>query len=123
MAGQEWGVSALGGALTSETLSRNVRMAAQPKMRFRQLTRIEMAFGAHNGDTVTYKKYGDLENGGRAIGEKEAVPETQFRVTDDTITIQEFERAYQMQLASGEFINVEIPPFSLDSPHEKHAIN
>ena len=31
--------------------------------------------------------------------------------------------AYQMQLASGELINVEIPPFSLDSPHEKHAIN
>ena len=31
--------------------------------------------------------------------------------------------AYQMQLASGEFINVEIPAFSLDSPHEKHAIN
>ena len=31
--------------------------------------------------------------------------------------------AYQMQLSSGEFINVEIPAFSLDSPHEKHAIN
>jgi ApaG protein len=31
--------------------------------------------------------------------------------------------AYQMQLASGEFFNVEIPAFSLDSPHEKHAIN
>ena len=31
--------------------------------------------------------------------------------------------AYQMQLVTGEFINVEIPAFSLDSPHEKHAIN
>jgi ApaG protein len=31
--------------------------------------------------------------------------------------------AYQMQLASGELINVEVPPFSLDSPYEKHAIN
>ena len=31
--------------------------------------------------------------------------------------------AYQMQLPTGEFINVEIPAFSLDSPHEKHAIN
>jgi ApaG protein len=31
--------------------------------------------------------------------------------------------AYQMQLATGEFINVEIPAFSLDSPHDKHAIN
>jgi ApaG protein len=31
--------------------------------------------------------------------------------------------AYQMQLATGEFFNVEIPAFSLDSPHEKHPIN
>ena len=31
--------------------------------------------------------------------------------------------AYQMQLESGEFLNVDIPAFSLDSPHERHAIN
>jgi len=31
--------------------------------------------------------------------------------------------AYQMQKADGEFINVDIPAFSLDSPHEKHPIN
>jgi ApaG protein len=31
--------------------------------------------------------------------------------------------AYQMQLSDGSFFNVEIPAFSLDSPHEKHAIN
>lgn len=31
--------------------------------------------------------------------------------------------AYQMQKADGEFINVDIPAFSLDSPHERHAIN
>jgi ApaG protein len=31
--------------------------------------------------------------------------------------------AYQMQLESGEFLNIDIPAFSLDSPHERHAIN
>ena len=31
--------------------------------------------------------------------------------------------AYQMQKGNGEFFNVEIPAFSLDSPHIKHAIN
>ena len=31
--------------------------------------------------------------------------------------------AYQMQTAEGELFNVEIPLFSLDSPHDKHAIN
>ena len=31
--------------------------------------------------------------------------------------------AYQMQKADGELINVDIPAFSLDSPHDKRAIN
>ena len=31
--------------------------------------------------------------------------------------------AYQMQTAAGELFNVDIPVFSLDSPHDKHSIN
>ena len=31
--------------------------------------------------------------------------------------------AYQMQMGGGELFNVDIPAFSLDSPHEKHSIN
>jgi len=31
--------------------------------------------------------------------------------------------AYQMQMDGGEMFNVDIPAFSLDSPHEKHSIN
>ena len=31
--------------------------------------------------------------------------------------------AYQMQNEAGELLNIEIPAFSLDSPHDRHAIN
>ena len=31
--------------------------------------------------------------------------------------------AYQMQNEAGELFNIEIPAFSLDSPHDRHAIN
>ena len=31
--------------------------------------------------------------------------------------------AYQMQMGGGELFNVDIPAFSLDSPHEKHSVN
>ena len=31
--------------------------------------------------------------------------------------------AYQMQRTDGALFNVEIPAFSLDSPHDRHAIN
>ncbi len=89
MAGQEWTTSALGGNLTSETLSRNVRHKAQPKMRFRQLVRPELALGAHNGDYVTFRKFGELEDEGREIGEKEPVPETQFRTSTGQVQVGE----------------------------------
>lgn len=90
MAGLEWSTSSLGGALTSETLSRNMRIVAQPKMRFRQLTRPEMAFGAHNGDTVTFRKVSNVLDEGRVIGEKERVPETEINFTSGQITIEEY---------------------------------
>lgn len=91
--GMEWGTAARGGALTSETLSRQVRMQAQPKTRFRQLTRVEMALGAHNGDTVTFRKISNAEEEGRAIGEKERVPETQFGVSSGSISVREYSLA------------------------------
>lgn len=90
MAGLEWETSSLGGALTSETLSRNMRIVSQPKMRFRQLTRAEMAFGAHNGDTVTFRKVSNVLDEGRAIGEKERVPETEINFTSGSITVEEY---------------------------------
>ena len=31
--------------------------------------------------------------------------------------------AYQMQNEAGQLFNIEIPAFSLDSPHDRHAIN
>lgn len=31
--------------------------------------------------------------------------------------------AYQMQNEAGELFNIDIPAFSLDSPHDRHAIN
>lgn len=90
MPGLEWAVSDLGGTLTSETLSRNLRVAAQPKMRFRQLCKPEMAFGAHNGDQLTFKKMGNIDTEGRKIGEKEKVPVSQMHFSSATVSIDEY---------------------------------
>ena len=90
MAGLEWGTAALGGTLTSETLSRNMRIVAQPNMRFRQLVRPELALGAHNGDTVTFKKAGNVLNEGQQIGEKDPVPETEMNFFSSQFSVYEF---------------------------------
>lgn len=90
MAGQEWATSSLGGTLTSETLSRKARFKAQKKCRFRQLVRVELEFGAHNGESISLRKFGDVQTAGKAIGEKEKVPETQFTITSGSVTVREF---------------------------------
>jgi N4-gp56 family major capsid protein len=90
MAGQEWSTSALGGTLTSETLSRKARFKAQKKCRFRQLVRVELEFGAHNGDYISLRKFGDLQDAGKKVGEKEKVPETQFLITSGQVQVGEY---------------------------------
>lgn len=87
---QCWTIDELGGMATSETLSRNVRVVSQPLMKFRQLTRLEMAFGAHNGSKVTFRKMSNLKDRGRAIGEKELVPNTHFTLSYGEVTVQEW---------------------------------
>lgn len=89
MAGQQWTQAALGGALTSETLSRTYRLAAQRKYRWRQLTRVDLALGSNNGDTYTFRKGGDLADEGQVVGEFDPVPETEAQERSGSVTVQE----------------------------------
>lgn len=87
---QCWAIDELGGMATSETLSRNVRVVSQPLMKFRQLTRPEMAFGSHQGSKVTFRKMSNLRDRGRTIGEKEKTPNTTFSLSYGEVTVQEW---------------------------------
>jgi hypothetical protein len=49
MAQQRWAVSADGGYLANPQLSKELRVAAQPLMRFRQFVRPEPGFGKKKG--------------------------------------------------------------------------
>jgi N4-gp56 family major capsid protein len=90
MAGQVWVTNSLGGHLTSPELSRKVRVAAQPLMRFRQFVRPEQEFGANKGDTLQFDKVSNVATEGRIISELEVVPETQITIYKDSITVSEF---------------------------------
>jgi HK97 family phage major capsid protein len=90
MAGQVWVTGSLGGYLTSVELSRQVRVAAQPLMRFRQFCRPEEAFGRNLGDTLQFDKVSNVAQQGRVISELETVPETNFTIYKDTVVAKEF---------------------------------
>lgn len=87
--GQQWGESALGGNLTSETFSRTFRMQAQRKYRWRQFVRMDLALGKNNGDYYTFRKGDDLADEGQTIGEFEPVPETQWESRSGQVQVKE----------------------------------
>lgn len=88
--GQAWSPSADGGYFANSKLSKKLRYAAQPFMKFRQYPRPVDAFGKGQGDTVDYDKITNLQTQGGEIGEQQKVPETKFIIKRASITITEY---------------------------------
>ena len=90
MAGQVWETNTLGGYMGSVMLSNKLRMAVQPLTRFRQFCDIKEALGRHKGDFFHWNVYSDVETQGGQLAEADAMPETNFNVTQGTLTVIEY---------------------------------
>lgn len=92
MAGQLWGVNSLGGYMYSDRLSKVLRNALQPLMKFRQLSDVKDATGQglNKGATYRWNIYGDVQQPGGALQEQQAMPETNFEITQGSLTIGEY---------------------------------
>ena len=60
MAGQVWQTNSLGGFMWSPNLSRKLRTALQPMIRFRQFCDAREAFGKGKGDAFNWNVYSDV---------------------------------------------------------------
>lgn len=91
MAGQVWAVSSLGGYLYSRQLSNVLRMAVQPLVKFRQFCDVRDASqqGRKKGDTFTWDVFSDVATAGGVLIETNTMPETNFTITQGTLTITE----------------------------------
>lgn len=91
MAGQVWSVNTLGGYMFSVNLSKKLRTAVQPLVKFRQFCDIkEGAVGLHKGQIFTWDVFSDVATQGTTLVETNTMPETNFTVTQGTMTITEF---------------------------------
>ncbi|MCU0689774.1 MAG: N4-gp56 family major capsid protein [Polyangiaceae bacterium] len=92
MAGQLWATATLGGYMYSDSLSDVLRMALQPLLKFRQFADIKDAAvqGKHKGDTFHWNVFSDVANQGTTLAETSTMPETNFTITQGTMTIGEF---------------------------------
>jgi N4-gp56 family major capsid protein len=90
MAGQVWSTSALGGYMWSPNLSRKLRTALQPMVRFRQFCDAKEAFGLGIGQTFNWNVYSDVQQAGGALVEAQTMPETNFIITQNSLSITEY---------------------------------
>ena len=90
MAGQLWGVSANGGYLANPKLSKTIRHAAQPMMKYRQFVRPEPGFGKGKGEQILFNTISNVATAGGTISETSRIPETNITISQGNITVNEY---------------------------------
>lgn len=90
MSGQVWNTDTLGGFMYSDELSDYLRTELQPLSRFRQFCDIKEGKGHSKGDLFNWNVYSDVQDDGSALQETQAMPETNFTITQGTLTVTEF---------------------------------
>ena len=93
--GQMWAVNTLGGYMYADNLSAKLRMALQPVVKFRQFADIKDAAhqGLHKGQTFHWDVYSDVSSQGTTITETNTMPESNYTITQGTMTITEYGQA------------------------------
>lgn len=91
MAGQVWAVNSLGGFMYSRQLSNVLRMAVQPLVKFRQFADVRDGSqqGKKKGDIFTWDVFSDVATAGGVVSETNTMPETNFTITQGTLTMSE----------------------------------
>lgn len=91
MSGQVWAVNSLGGYLYSRQLSNVLRSQVQPLVKFRQFCDIHDTSqqGKKKGDTFTWDVVSNVANQGGVLTETNTMPESNFTITQGTLTITE----------------------------------
>lgn len=90
MAGQVWQANALGGYMWAPNLSRKLRTALQPMVRFRQFCDAREAFGLGKGELFNWNVYLDVEDEGGELNETDTMPETNMTIVQQSLTITEY---------------------------------
>lgn len=91
MSGQLWAISTLGGFMYSDELSNVLRTALQPITKFRQFCDAKDATdkGLGRGELYNWNTYSDVQTGGDTLAEQQTMPETNYRIKQQSLTVVE----------------------------------
>jgi N4-gp56 family major capsid protein len=92
MASQIWAVNSLGGYFYSLNLSKELRTALQPSVKFRQFADVKDASmqGKGKGNVFSWDVVSNVATRGNTVTETSTMPETNFTITQGTLTVVEY---------------------------------
>ena len=88
--GQLWVTDSLGGYLGNKKLSRTIRVATQPLMKFRQFCNIKEALGKQKNDLIFFDKISNVASQGGTLIETNTMPETEITIQTGTLLVTEY---------------------------------
>lgn len=110
MSQQIWATSSLGGYLSSSELSKQLRHAAQPMMKFRQFVDPEPAMGKGRGEVVLFDKISNISTAGGTISETSTIPKRNFTIKQGTLTVTEYGNAIPYTLKVQSLADIDVTP-------------
>lgn len=90
MSQQIFATNSLGGFLTNNVLSQQLRFKSQTLQKFRQFVDMESAAGANRGNKVFFDKISNISTAGGTLSETDTIPKRNFTITQGTLTMTEY---------------------------------
>ncbi len=90
MGQQLFATNSLGGFLTNNQLSAQVRYKAQTLQKFRQFVDIEGAAGQNRGNKVFFDKISNISTAGGTLTETDTIPKRNYTITQGSLTMTEY---------------------------------
>ena len=87
---QLFATDSLGGFLTNNQLSSQVRYRAQTLQKFRQFCDAESAAGQNRGSKVFFDKISNISTAGGTLTETDTIPKRNYTITQGTLTMTEY---------------------------------
>jgi N4-gp56 family major capsid protein len=109
MAGQLWSVNSLGGYLSNDVLSKRLRHASQPMMKFRQFVDAEKAAGKSRGDTVLFDKISNISTAGGTLTETDTIPKNNYTIKQGSLVVAEYGNSIPYTLKAQTLAEMSVP--------------
>jgi N4-gp56 family major capsid protein len=109
MSQQLWATTSLGGWLSNNELSRQIRHRSQTLQKFRQFVTPEPAAGAGRGDKVFFNKISNISTSGGTLVETDTIPKRNFTITQGTLQVNEYGNSVSFTQKAKTLAEVSLP--------------